>query len=217
MKTLLFCTTYAVSSPQWDARFRKWWEFFTASKLERAQILMIDDGSPVLPAWRGVKVLSDLTDRQPPEKTVLYHFADNLGRSDALVYPGWFRSFTFAAVYAHRYGFDKVVHVESDSFLFTERIIAYINGLTSGWTALWCPRWEMPETCVQIIAADQLELYRQFSTVSYATELAGQRIEDRLPFTHVNKDFIGDRYGEYLDWVPEDADFACNIPDEWPV
>jgi hypothetical protein len=217
MKTLLFCTSYAQTPQVWDRRYRKWRDFFAAGRLRADQTLLIDDGSPVLPSWRAVKLLEQLPERQAADKTVLYHFKDNLGRSGIRTYPGWYRSFAFAATYALRYGFAKVVHVESDCFIYSERMFDFVNGLDSGWTAFWCPLWQFPETCIQVICEDQFEAYAKLSTVSYAQELADKPIEMLLPFTQVRKDFVGDRYGEYVQWVPEDADYGCQIPEEWPA
>jgi hypothetical protein len=30
-----------------------------------------------------------------------------------------------------------------------------------------------------------------------------------FPYTEVHKDFIGDRYGDYLDYIPDKVDYAC--------
>jgi hypothetical protein len=217
MKTLLFCTSYASTQAGWQGRYKRWLDFFGRSPLQRDQILLIDDGSPVLPAWRGVRMLTELPERQPNDKVVFFHFEKNLGRSAVRVYPGWFRSFAFAAVYARKYGFDKVVHVESDSFVFSERLVRFIDGLQSGWTTFWCPRWGFPETCLQVICADQMESFLELSTIDYDSVLTDLAIETVLPFTDVRKDFIGDRYGEYMSWLPEDADYGCQIPEDWPL
>ena len=217
MKTLLFCTTYASTPEAWQARYRKWLDFFSRSPLARQQILLIDDGSPVLPAWRGTRVLDSLPDKQPAEASVLFHFPDNLGRSDVFVYPGWFRSFFFASRYAQKFGFDKLVHVESDCYLYSSRIVSFINELSAGWTTFWCPRWGFPETCIQVICADQMEKFRAIGSMSYDEGPSGKAIEVLLPFTDIRKDFVGDRYGEYLAWVPEEADYASQIPEQWPV
>lgn len=217
MKTLLFCTGYASTTDAWEARYRKWFDFFAKSRLHWDQRLIVDDGSPALPTWRGLRILNELPQRQPAEKVVFYHFENNLGRPGVVDYPGWFRSFAFAAVYALKYGFTKVVHVESDSFIYSRRLCDYINGLSQGWVAFWCPRWGFPETCIQVICEDQLANYARLAEISYATELAGRPVEYLLPFTLVNKDFVGDRYGEYMPWLPEGADYGCQIPDEWPI
>jgi len=217
MKTLLFCTSYAENPQRWEARYRKWLDFFSSSKVQRDQILLIDDGSPCLPAWRGTRVLRELPSQVPSEKSVIFHFEKNLGRPALLIYPGWFRSFCFAATYARRYGFDKIVHVESDCFLYTARVVRYLNELRSGWTSMWCESQGFPETCIQVICADQMDKYLELSTMDYDRQLANRLIEVLLPFTNVCKDFIGDRYSEFGEWVPEDADFGCQIPESWPV
>ena len=54
--------------------------------------------------------------------------------------------------FAKANGFGKVIHIESDSFVRGDRLKAYINDASSGWTALWCPRHRMPESAIQIIA-----------------------------------------------------------------
>jgi hypothetical protein len=216
MNTLLFCTAYADSPQRWESRYRKWLDFFSRGPVARDQILMIDDGSASLPAWRGLRVLQDLPEARPAEKTVLYHFTQNLGRSATLVYPGWFRSFAFAATYARKYGFTKIVHVESDCFLYSERMVRFVNGLSCGWTTFWCESQGFPETCIQVICADQFDAYLKLSTIDYAAQLANRAIETLLPFTDVCKDFVGDRYGEFARWVPEEADYGCQIPDDWP-
>lgn len=217
MKTLLFCTSYAADAETWSARYRRWVDFCLDGKLTHDQLLLVDDGSPQLPSWRGLKTLQELPDRQPSEKMVLFHFGNNLGRGGVVDYAGWFRSFTLAAVYARKYGFEKVVHVESDSFVFSRRMVDYINRLSTGWTTFWCPRWNFPETCIQVICQDQLESYAHLAEIPYASQLAGKPIEMLLPFTQVRKDFVGDRYGEYAQWLPDKIDFACNIPEEWPI
>ena len=216
MHTLLFCTAYADSPQRWDSRYRKWLDYFSRSRLAKDQILMIDDGSTSLPAWRGVRVLHQLPQERPPEKAVVYHFPRNLGRSGMLDYPGWFRSFAFAASYARTYGFSKIVHVESDCYLYSDRMVQFVNALSAGWTTFWCESQGFPETCIQVICADQLDAYLKLAGMDYATQLANRPIENLLPFTDVRKDFIGDRYGEFARWVPEEADYGCQIPDEWP-
>ena len=217
MKTLLFCTSYADTPHRWQSRYRKWLDYVSRSAIARDQVLLVDDGSASLPEWRGLAILRELPDKAPADKTVLFHFADNLGRPALLNYPGWFRSFALAAEYARKFGFDKIVHIESDSYVYSDRLVRFINGLSSGWTTFWCPSQGFPETCIQVVCADRLEDYLALSHVSYAAELANRAIETLLPFTDVRKDFIGDRYGEIVQWLPEDADYGCQIPDDWPV
>ena len=226
MKTLIFCTSYSNDHNRWNGLFGRWVNTLENSKLEYDQILFIDDGSSVLPGWEGVEVINEnqLPDECPDSRGVIYHFKDNLGYSGHAVYPGWYRSFMFAAEYAEKYGFDKIIHLAEDAFLITEKIQEYVNGLEQGWTTFWCPRHKFPENNIQIIAGDSVKRFIAWNheKVPYSTY---QNIcaEFWVPFTHVNKDFKGDRWGEFAPGlaavpdpscppgVPRDADFVCQV------
>ena len=191
-----------------------------------SECIFIDDGSSVLPEWDGVEIIREnqLPDTCPDSRGVIYHFEKNLGYSGHAVYPGWYRSFMFAAEYAEKYGFDKIIHLAEDAFLITEKIQDYVNGLEQGWTTFWCPRHKFPENNIQIIAGDSVNRFIAWNNekVPYSTY---QNIcaEFWVPFTHVNKEFKGDRWGEFAPGlalvpdpscppgVPQDADFVCQV------
>ena len=205
MRTLVFCTAYAANQDTWERRYRRWLDAILASDLAADQILLVDDGSPVLPDWDDVTIVDEAGPHEG--RVILHHFPDRLGRRSVLDFPGWYRSFCHAARHAEAGGFDKIVHIESDTFLITPRLRAYVNGLTDGWTALWCPSHEFAETAVQIMAGSAAIAFLDLSRQPYET-FAGREFEIQLPFTHVERGFIGDRYGEYDAPVPRDADYA---------
>lgn len=210
-KTLVFCTAYTgTAANPWDAwniRYKRWLEAITTSHLHYDQILIVDDGSPTLPEWPGMATLFSLGGQQPEEPVVLFHFAENLGRLGPYDYPGWFRSFALAAVYAQTYGFEKVIHIESDAFLISRRIQDYCNAVEDGWVAFLCPRYNFPETGIQIMAGTGLRRFYRLAAQPYS-DFARQPIETALPFTRVERRFIGDRYGDYLTYVPAEADWT---------
>ena len=115
----------------------------------------------------------------------------------------------FAATYAQRYGFQKIIHIESDAYLISERIHSFINEFSNGWIAFYCPRHRFPEAGIQIIAGDAIANYIAISQRPYH-HFINQCAENYLPFTP-NLDFIGDRYGEYLSEAPPDADYAVQV------
>ncbi|MBS0558638.1 MAG: class I SAM-dependent methyltransferase [Proteobacteria bacterium] len=209
-KTLVFCTAYAQSRELWDRRYRVWLDAILRSQLRHDQILIVDDGSPVLPDWPDLAITGETMPMRPEAPVALFHFRDNLGRPRDTYFPGWLRSFFFAAAYARLFGFDKIVHIESDAFLITPRVQAYFNSVTEGWVALWCPRYKMPESGLQIIAGNAIERCAAFGRRSFDTPDADV-IEKMLPFTHVETGFNGDRYGEYQDHIPRDADYVMQI------
>ncbi|MGH1590378.1 hypothetical protein ACRBEV_21115 [Methylobacterium phyllosphaerae] len=211
-KTLIFCTAFATDDETWLNRYRRWVDAIKNSSLHYDQLLLIDDGSPVLPSWNDVLVVEigqeiPITDAAD-SKIVLLHFETNLGRKDINDFAGWYRSFCYAGKYAAENGFDKIIHIESDSFLISDRIKNYFNEFNSGWLALWCRRWLWPETAVQIMAGDAVGALAIQDQIMPHERLVGKWMELSLPFTHVDPDFNGDRYGEYLPYIPRNADFA---------
>jgi hypothetical protein len=210
-KTLVFCTAYTgrTANPWegWDVRYKRWLRAIRLSELDYDQILIVDDGSPTLPRWPNTAVLTVLPSGQPTADVVVFHFPDNLGRPAGYDYPGWYRSFTFAADYAKAFGFEKIVHIESDAFLISRRMQLYCNSITNDWVTFMGPRHNYPETGIQVIAGDGLERFYSISALPYS-EFRGKPVETLLPFTRVESRFVGDRFGEYLSYVPPDADWA---------
>ena len=210
-RTLVFCTAFAGRSDRpwdnWSVRYKRWLAAIRTSKLYFDQVLIVDDGSPSVPDWQDTVVLSLLPAERPLEPVVIFHFPDNLGRPSVYDYPGWYRSFMFAATYARAYGFDKLIHIESDAFLITERIQLYCNEIADDWVTFFGPHHGYPETGLQIIAGKGLTQLNLISAIPYE-EFKGRPIETLLPFTRVETKFVGDRYGEYLGYVPPEADWT---------
>ena len=217
MKTLVFCTGWSNSESHWTNLYGRWLETIRLKKLNYQQILIADDGSKVLPTFSEFEIISGrLPKEQPTTDTVMYHWEDNLGiKPGTCNYPGWYRSFTFAAVYAQRYGFEKVVHIEADAYLISKKIHDYVNESVCGWTAFYCPRHNFPEAAIQIIAGNSIEDYRQMGEIPYS-KLSHQIAEHYIPFSCVQHGFIGDRYSEFSNEVPRNADYACQIHECFP-
>ena len=222
MKTLVFCTVAAVGDDPLDAYWRiragRWVDAIQSSRLRADQVLLVDDGSEVLPQWSDTEIRRRLNAEQSAAPVVMYHFDNRLGRQSDW-FPGWYRSFSFAALYAFRYGFEKVVHIESDAFLISDPVQDYVNGLTAGWTSLWCPRHNIPESSIQIIAGDQMRAFLAMQAQPYEDLRNRGVIENILPFTHVEKRFKGDRYAESnpsAPLVPRDADYVAQTVGIYP-
>ena len=126
-KTLLFTTSFCSSIEEWNERVFKWFNYFTKSTLHYNKLLIVDDGSSILPEWNEVELIDKPFIDEPLSKSFIFHFNKNLGRPAHLDYPGWFRSFNFAARYALKFNYDKVIHIESDAYLLSERIFNYFN------------------------------------------------------------------------------------------
>ncbi len=214
MRTLVFCTAYAPTQSVWDTRYRMWLDAVQA--LGADQVLLVDDGSPVLPGWRDLHIFSgDVIGEGfttgPRGKQVLFHFRRRLGRADVLDFPGWHRSFVFAALYAEANGFERVVHLESDAFLLTERARTFVSSFSDGWVALYAPRFDMPESAIQVAAGDGLHALAAFARRPYGA-MVGRQHEHEMPFTGVERSLAGDRIGETAEDMPAGLDYAAQLP-----
>jgi tetratricopeptide (TPR) repeat protein len=210
--TLAFCTSYVgahlAPTDTWEQRYAMWRRTIVSYRIRCDQVLIIDDGSPSLPDWRDVDVLHEGDARRSLAPAVLFRFARHLGRRGVSNFPGWVRSFFHAARYAEQNGFEKVIHIESDAFLTSDRMQAFVDEISDGWVAPWCPRWRRPESAIQIMAGAGLSAFAEFAHRD-VDDLAEAVIENELPFTWIEGSFRGDRFCEYMDHVPRDADWSA--------
>ena len=212
MKTLVFCTSYAASELDWNNRQGVWIKALQCSALHFDQLLIVDDGSSVLPKWAHVEIVRE-TDAPRSEDVVsdapivLYTHENRLGRQSVFQFPGWYRSFAFGVLYGAAHGFEKIIHLESDAFLISDRIQRHFNQFTSGWFAVWCEAYLFPEIAIQAAAGNEIAAMAAFVREPYS-QLAGQIHEYLIPFTHIERAFIGNRYGEMIGHVPRQADYS---------
>lgn len=213
MRSLLFCASYANSLASWNHRWLRWANHHSTIGLEFDQILVVDDGSPVLPHWPDCEVVHDLN-YESSAKIVIYHYPDNLGCPEPFYYPGLFRSLSTGYSYAKQFGFDRVLNIESDAFILTNRLVDYVNSIDNDWLAMWDHHFDIPELGINVAAGAGLEVCCSTFEQPYET-YQGKMLEAELPFTKIEKNFIGARYGEFLDRVPDDADYANQIDQLW--
>ena len=121
---------------------------------------------------------------------VLYTHNEHLGRTSVFDFPGWHRSFAFAARYAQVHGFRKVIHLESDAFLVSRRIQQHFNDFREGWAAVWSSRYTFPEITVQVAAGRDVGRMAAFFQRSYA-EMVGRLHEWSSPLHACRQGFRG--------------------------
>jgi hypothetical protein len=214
MRSLVFCTSYAATQSVWDTRYRMW--LAGVESLGADQVLVVDDGSETLPGWPELQLYSGnsiaeaftVGARAP---AMMYHFTRRLGRVDLLNFPGWHRSFVFAALFAEANGFDRVIHIESDAFLLSEAAHQAITTYSNGWAALYAPEFDMPESAVQVAAGDGLRVLAAFARQPYEP-LIGHQHERLIPFTHIAHGLKGARVCEIAGDIPADLDYAAQVP-----
>ena len=199
-------------------------------KLGVDKIILIDDGSPK--PWLkklGLAIYDVKIERMPnkvklpkniPENMAIFRFPENYGRPVLTVIPGWWRSFTFASLLGIRYNLDKIMHIEADCFVVSEKMFRWLKSKHETWSAPYTKRYWYAETCIQVIPRSKFaqlfafwEMGKEYwfkngySNMQYIPELI-------LPIENIVKnEFYGDRWGE--DWwkeeIPKNADYAANI------
>jgi tetratricopeptide (TPR) repeat protein len=215
MKTLVFCTAYSETEETWERRYGRWISSVQSAHLGAEQILIVDDGSKILPKWNNVEIFQEkisgsIEKIRSTSEVIFYHFDKRLGRNDIFDFPGWHRSFRAAVLYAIENKFDKIIHIESDSHLISERIREYFRNYNDGWSVLWCEKYNFPEMAIQVIAGSSLKNLLDFFSRPYQ-EMVGKAHENLLPYTEIQKGFIGERYGEKLSFVPKFVDYAAQV------
>jgi hypothetical protein len=209
--TLLFCTSYFRDAVEWRERYLRWINHHKAFPWLYRAMVMIDDGSPYEPDQSQAMPLAaaDIGKREL-QQFALIRFPNNLGRSGITDYPGWCRSFLFSLDIAEIYGFRKIVHVESDTYLLSRAIGDYIERAERGWTAFWSARYGFPETALQIICSDAYPAFGRLRDAGLEA-FQGRAAEIVLPFTNVEKAFVGDRFSEFQATIPLNADYAVQV------
>jgi hypothetical protein len=218
IKTLLFCTSFFDNKNVLDKRYKKWLDYYNNSNLIFDQCLIIDDGSPIIPKWNDISIITkeNNLDIQPNNKTIFVHFDNNLGRLNVRNYPGWYRSFKFAAKYAKKFNFEKIIHIESDAYIISDKCFNVINTLHEGWNTFWCSEHNFPESSIQIIGKDKINSFHNFTNQNYE-KFIDNSIECFIPFTNIIKNLKGGRYGENYKTLPDNIDFCCQFLEEWSI
>jgi hypothetical protein len=231
MKSFLFCTSYINNefSDHHSFRYRKWIEYYSKIKKDLGveYILVIDDGSPGLALAVEDETNVIYIDRGLPDrlskKINILAFRNHLGQpsKNYIDYPGWWRSFTFSIKIADKYKFKKIVHIESDFYVISQRLRDFLKKLKIGWTVLYSSFYHFPETAIQIICQDCFALLMEVCAKAESSNYRFDQVaEEILPFTSVIKDSKGDRIWEppvLSDWASgligsDDPDYFGQLP-----
>jgi hypothetical protein len=109
--------------------------------------------------------------------------------------PYWWRGLLYMDKLKDQYS--KLIYIDSDAYILTQRIIKYINNLNTGWNTFWSQRHNFPECTIQILCPDEYYRFEYFAVPGYMAH-NGSFGEINIPFTNICKQFNGDRWAEYF-------------------
>lgn len=219
MKSFLFCTSYISNEvdDQFPLRYKKWIDYYSTilQDLGADHIFMIDDASPDLGLINSDLIEVIFVNNGFPEvlskKINIISFQEHEGRKSDNYFAGWWRSFTYSIKIAEKYGFDKIIHIESDFYIISDRLIRFIKTIDQGWASLYSAYYKFPESAVQVICRECFPLLEDVYNKAVAANYKFDTIaEHMLPFTRVIKEFIGDRLGEtniLRQWATGETEF----------
>ena len=216
MKTLIFCTSFFDSEELYQKRYQKWIDYYNHHPFTNDKhMYLIDDCSDLdLITDDRVHIINEdhIDSSQELNKINIYSFNIRKGLNwshNSANNEGWWRSFSASLDIAEKFNYEKIIHIESDAFLISKRMFNYIDSLKTGWTALWANKYYFPESCIQVICKDQFDSFRDFSSCgSHELSLKGLA-EKVIPFTNVERRFVGDRYGEKINEQLDGLDYFC--------
>ena len=185
----------------------------------------MDDGSPDLSfigseatVWPNIE--EDNPHNSLPDKldkVNIFTFPKNLGRVTHLGYWGWWRNFLFSFEIAKKYEYDKIIHIESDCYLLNEKVVSRLENFKNGWLTFWTSKYKFPETNIQAITQSEFhhldnlkEIVRREKRKTFGSTV---HAEHALPFTEIDKEMIGDRYGEDMIAPSSEMDYYCQTPE----
>ncbi|AFL75883.1 hypothetical protein [Thiocystis violascens] len=217
-RTLIFCTSYINDV----MRYKRWIDYFYP-KLDAygaENLFLINDGPDNIDFDSRLSCIQAAA--MPcilPSSLNIIAFEERLGRPARFSYPGWWRSFTFSVRIARQYGFKKIIHIESDAYVLSQRLTNYIRCINCGWTVLWSPTYRFPETAVQIICEDAFPAIERIASMGSACFRELNRpAEYLLPFDKVESRFHGDRCGVIdRNTSLQGYDYLAQVPTSWSV
>lgn len=198
----------------------KWLDYYRPllGDLGAGRVILVDDASDLAAVQSLGGNLRDAELRLLERATTrpwleIVRFEQHLPRKSAKDYPYFWRAMALVPKLARHFGLRKVIFNETDCFLLTPRIVAFVRQLSAGYTAFWCAKYNFPESALAVLCADQFGRFEAACTEDAYLRYNERPAETVLPFSqYVSSGFKGDRYGEAGVGQAVDMDFYAQCP-----
>lgn len=188
MKTILVTTCW-LGNQEYIDKTKKFLKYYSHPiSLQYDNVVLLDNASEF-------NKIFNLTPSQHP---YVQRFHKHLPRTSILGYPYLWRAVYFFQELFKEY--DKIVYMDNDFFLTSEKAISLVNNFNSGYMSFYCNKHKFPETGIQVVTKDCKEYWnfvKDLSEEEFIAKYTGKMMETHLPLTHIEKDLIGDRWSEY--------------------
>ena len=203
MKTLFFCTSLLENASL--PKYIEWWKYYK-QKFPEFDFVIFNDGPIEESVLKQLKLSigQEFTDKN------LITFDTKLGRIDHIHW-GWYRSFK-KALKIGRENYDRIIHIEADAVVLSNRLFDFIFNDNDGWKCLYTKKYFFPESAIQIINKNSFHLIDDVPEEFDFHKI----VELILPFRAV-KTFIGDRYGEEGKLPEHKVDYVCQWNWDWHI
>lgn len=234
--TAVFTTTYLEGTdPTGSDRLErtvKWFNYMKGlqSSLGFTDLLATDNGSPwellhELSKRTGARIIDETLHEcvyvgDPSSRIIVTRHNQHLTKTGKTLfgdhdYPYVWRGLYDMAQIARTCSYDKIIRVDNDAYVLSQRLATYLRELQTGWIALGLKGYvhQYPEDAISVICRDSYHLLTDFCSVPMEGYF-GRWFERVLPFTQICEQFVGDRYGNYAK-PPEqrdEMDFYCQCP-----
>lgn len=109
--------------------------------------------------------------------------------------------YCWRALWAYRelinFGVKKIITIDSDGFVLSNRMAKYIRECNTGWVSFHCESLNRPESSIHVLNVDTFSVYHSFTLGASWQSMVGLMMEQELPFTHVETQFRCSRFGEH--------------------
>lgn len=209
MKTCMFTTSWLdgtdkLGNSRLD-RTKRYLDYYRPLKDELgfSEFFLADNHSSIenivdLNLSHKLRVFSQYEQRISGEDCIVKCFTETLTRGEHLDYPYVWRGVYFVQELI-KLGYEKIIYCETDAFILSRPLAHYIRGLDSGFVSFYSPRYNFPLAEITVLCKDAFPRFIDWCSQMTWQERNKQRLlyETALPFTGIQRGFIGDRYGEF--------------------